>query len=103
MGFSPIIQTFALKPTSPFSNSFRHAVARITTRVHRAISDVSEHDYDVDYVVMRFRLPGGPERERVLDCIRLVWGRGVATSLKAASACACRLWGVIADKNEDSS
>ncbi len=28
-------------------------------------------DYDVDYVVMRFRLPAGPERERVLDCIRL--------------------------------
>ena len=25
-----------------------------------------ERDYDVDYVVMRFRLPGGPERERVL-------------------------------------
>jgi len=28
-------------------------------------------DYDVDYVIMRFRLPAGSERERVLDCIRL--------------------------------
>jgi len=28
-------------------------------------------DYDVDYVIMRFRLPAGPERERVPDCIRL--------------------------------
>ena len=36
-----------------------------------------EREYDVDYVVMRFRLPGGPERERVLDCIKLVWRRSV--------------------------
>ncbi len=46
------------------------------------------HDYDVDYVIMRFRLPAGPEREHVLDCIRLFgeevlpqfhkWGRLVS-------------------------
>ena len=30
-----------------------------------------QQEYDVDYVIMRFRLPGGPERERVLDCLRL--------------------------------
>ena len=45
-------------------------------------------DYDIDYVIMRFRLPAGPEREQVLDCIRLFgeevlpqfykWGRFVS-------------------------
>ena len=28
-------------------------------------------DYDVDYVIMRFRLPAGPAHKRVPDCIQL--------------------------------
>jgi hypothetical protein len=28
-------------------------------------------DYDVDYAIMRFRLPARPEYTRVPDCIRL--------------------------------
>jgi len=33
----------------------------------------------VDYVIMRFRLPAGPERERVLDCIRLFGEKVLST------------------------
>ncbi len=29
-----------------------------------------EEDYGVDYLVMRFRMPNGPERPRVLECIQ---------------------------------
>jgi len=51
-------------------NSFRHAVAGTPQECIEQLA-MYERDYDVDYVVMRFRLPGGPERERVLNCIRL--------------------------------
>jgi alkanesulfonate monooxygenase SsuD/methylene tetrahydromethanopterin reductase-like flavin-dependent oxidoreductase (luciferase family) len=51
-------------------NSFRHAVAGTPQECIEQLA-MYECDYDVDYVVMRFRLPGGPERERVLNCIRL--------------------------------
>lgn len=52
------------------SNSFRHAVAGSPQECINQLA-MYEREYDVDYVVMRFRLPGGPERERVLDCMRL--------------------------------
>ena len=49
---------------------FRHAVAGTPQDCIQQL-EMYEKEYDVDYVIMRFRLPGGPERERVLDCIRL--------------------------------
>jgi len=30
-----------------------------------------EKEYNVDYVIMRFRLPAGPEHSRVPECIQL--------------------------------
>ena len=52
------------------TNCFRHAVAGSPQECIDRLA-VYGRDYDVDYVIMRFRLPAGPERERVLDCIRL--------------------------------
>jgi alkanesulfonate monooxygenase SsuD/methylene tetrahydromethanopterin reductase-like flavin-dependent oxidoreductase (luciferase family) len=52
------------------ANCFRHAVAGSPPECIDQLAMYSR-DYDVDYVIMRFRLPAGPERERVLDCIRL--------------------------------
>ncbi len=49
---------------------FRHAVAGTPQDCVEQL-EMYEKEYDVDYVIMRFRLPGGPERERVLDCIKL--------------------------------
>jgi alkanesulfonate monooxygenase SsuD/methylene tetrahydromethanopterin reductase-like flavin-dependent oxidoreductase (luciferase family) len=33
-------------------------------------------DFDTDYLIMRFRLPGGPDRSKVLECLKM-WGREV--------------------------
>lgn len=49
---------------------FRHAVAGTPQDCIEQLERYRQ-EYDVDYVIMRFRLPGGPERERVLDCMRL--------------------------------
>ena len=69
-GFSHIIPIFARKLISQSDNSFRHAVAGSPQACIDQLA-MYERDYDVDYVVMRFRLARGPERERVLDCIGL--------------------------------
>ena len=57
---------------SDFSVSacFQHAVAGTPQDCIEQLERYRQ-EYDVDYVIMRFRLPGGPERERVLDCLRL--------------------------------
>lgn len=52
------------------ANCFRHTVAGSPQDCIDQLAMYSQ-DYDVDYVVMRFRLPAGPDRERVLECIRL--------------------------------
>jgi hypothetical protein len=41
--------------------------------LHECIDQLAmyEKDCDVDYVIMRFRLPAGPDHQRVPDCIRL--------------------------------
>ena len=49
---------------------FRHAVAGTPQDCIEQL-EMYEKEYDVDYVIMRLRLPCGPERERVPDCIRL--------------------------------
>jgi alkanesulfonate monooxygenase SsuD/methylene tetrahydromethanopterin reductase-like flavin-dependent oxidoreductase (luciferase family) len=51
-------------------NCFRHAVAGSPQECIDQLA-MYEQEYDVDYVVMRFRLPGGPEPAHVPDCIRL--------------------------------
>lgn len=33
-------------------------------------------EFDTDYLIMRFRLPGGPDRSKVLQCLQM-WGREV--------------------------
>ena len=33
-------------------------------------------DFDTDYLIMRFRLPGGPDRKKVLECLQM-WGKEV--------------------------
>lgn len=48
-----------------FSHGFQHAVAGTPQDCIEQL-EMYEKEYDVDYVIMRFRLPGGPERERVL-------------------------------------
>ena len=50
-----------------------------------------QNDYDVDYVVMRFRLPGGPERERVLDCIQACLAKRCCHSSTSRGASPCAL------------
>ena len=52
------------------ANCFRHAVAGSPQECTDQLATYGR-DYDVDYAVMRFRLPAGPARERVLDCIQL--------------------------------
>ena len=49
---------------------FQHTVAGSPQECREQL-DIYAQEYDVDYMVMRFRLPAGPDRERVLDCIRL--------------------------------
>ena len=49
---------------------FQHAVAGTPQDCIEQLERYRQ-EYDVDYVIMRFRLPGGPKRERVLDCLRL--------------------------------
>lgn len=44
-----------------------------------------EDEYDVDYIVMRFRLPAGPDRDKVLDCIKL-FGQEVIPAFHKAQA-----------------
>jgi len=61
---------FRSKSDFTVANSFRHAVAGSPQECIEQLV-MYTRDYDVDYVIMRFRLPAGPERERVLDCIRL--------------------------------
>jgi alkanesulfonate monooxygenase SsuD/methylene tetrahydromethanopterin reductase-like flavin-dependent oxidoreductase (luciferase family) len=52
------------------ANCFRHTVAGSPQECIDQLA-LYDSEYDVDYVIMRFRLPAGPERERVLDCLRL--------------------------------
>ncbi len=52
------------------SNCFRHAVAGSPQECIDQLA-LYEKEYDVDYVIMRFRLPTGPDPQRVPDCIRL--------------------------------
>jgi alkanesulfonate monooxygenase SsuD/methylene tetrahydromethanopterin reductase-like flavin-dependent oxidoreductase (luciferase family) len=52
------------------ANCFRHAVAGSPQECIEQLA-IYSRDYDVDYVIMRFRLPAGPEHERVPECIRL--------------------------------
>jgi alkanesulfonate monooxygenase SsuD/methylene tetrahydromethanopterin reductase-like flavin-dependent oxidoreductase (luciferase family) len=52
------------------TNCFRHAVAGAPQECIEQLA-MYNRDYNVDYVIMRFRLPTGPAREQVLDCIRL--------------------------------
>jgi len=49
---------------------FRHAVAGSPQECIEQL-EAYRQDYDVDYVIMRFRLPAGPEHGRVPDCIQL--------------------------------
>ena len=49
---------------------FRHAVAGPPQTCREQLAMYAD-EYDIDYTIMRFRLPAGPERERVLDCIKL--------------------------------
>jgi alkanesulfonate monooxygenase SsuD/methylene tetrahydromethanopterin reductase-like flavin-dependent oxidoreductase (luciferase family) len=39
-------------------------------------------DFDADYLIMRFRLPGGPARDKVLGCLQL-WGREVMPAFRS--------------------
>ena len=52
------------------ANCFRHAVAGSPQECVEQLA-MYQRDYDVDYVITRFRLPAGPEHGRVPDCIRL--------------------------------
>jgi alkanesulfonate monooxygenase SsuD/methylene tetrahydromethanopterin reductase-like flavin-dependent oxidoreductase (luciferase family) len=61
---------FRSKADFTVANCFRHTVAGSPQECVDQLA-LYNREYDVDYVIMRFRLPAGPERERVLDCIRL--------------------------------